>query len=328
MNISLLARSCLLLALVTMAANPLVMAAESAPLRMAYLQNDLHHLALWVALEEGFFKEEGVNVNVAGVFRAGPEIMSAFAAGELDMSYVGAAPVTTAAANAKIPVKIVAQANTEGSGLVVADQHKAGPRGLKGLKELLGKVVAVPGISTVQDILLRKAFDQGSLGPKDVTVVVVKPPEMINALRGGDIAAFIAWQPYPAMAEEKGAGRLLLPSGAIWKDHPCCVLAVHETFLEKRRKDVSAVVRAHKRGTQFIRDNPERAVAIAARYTGMPKRLIRNAMATIHYACDLNLDGQEEYVRFLSDLGYIPKINAKDMVSSMVDQSILGDQRQ
>ena len=32
----------------------LLISAEKSPIRIAYLQNDLHHLAGWVALERGF----------------------------------------------------------------------------------------------------------------------------------------------------------------------------------------------------------------------------------------------------------------------------------
>ncbi|MDO5536223.1 MAG: ABC transporter substrate-binding protein, partial [Desulfovibrionaceae bacterium] len=70
--------------------------AHAGTVRMAYLQNDLHHLPLWVAQDQGYFRAEGVSVEIAGVFRAGPEIMTAFAAGSLDMAYVGEAPATIA----------------------------------------------------------------------------------------------------------------------------------------------------------------------------------------------------------------------------------------
>jgi NitT/TauT family transport system substrate-binding protein len=72
--------------------------AEGKPVRVAYLQSDVHQLPCWVALDKGFFEKEGVKVEVAGIFKAGPELMSAFAAGALDMGYVGIAPATTAVA--------------------------------------------------------------------------------------------------------------------------------------------------------------------------------------------------------------------------------------
>ena len=40
------------------------------PIRISYLQNDIHHLACWVALEKGFYVKEGLNVKIAGIFKA------------------------------------------------------------------------------------------------------------------------------------------------------------------------------------------------------------------------------------------------------------------
>ena len=105
---------CLLLSGTAHSQNPSV-----SSIRMAVLQNDIHHLPLWVALDKGFFKEQGINVEIAGIFRSGPEIMSAFSAGSLDMAYVGEAPTVTAVANGTAKVVILAQVNTEGSAIVV-----------------------------------------------------------------------------------------------------------------------------------------------------------------------------------------------------------------
>ena len=92
---------------------------ERAKIRLGYIQSDLHHLPAFVAMDKGFFQQQGLDVEVAGVFRAGPELMSAFAARELDAGYVGLAPAITAAANSNAPIRIIAQVNTEGSAIVV-----------------------------------------------------------------------------------------------------------------------------------------------------------------------------------------------------------------
>ena len=93
--------------------------AARKPIRIGYLQADIHQLACWVALEKGYYKKQGLNVQVVGVFRAGPEEMSAFAAGDLDMGYVGEAPATTAVANGAARVQVIAQVNVEGSAILV-----------------------------------------------------------------------------------------------------------------------------------------------------------------------------------------------------------------
>jgi len=288
--------------------------ASPEPVRIAYLQNDIHHLALWVALEKGFFQEEDVEVEIAGIFRAGPEVMSAFIAGALDMAYVGEAPTTFAVANRTADVKVVAQVNTEGSALVVS----SGPEAIRRVSDLNGKTVGVPGHATVQDFLVKKALVQAGIDPSSVNILIIKPPEMINALRTGQIDAFIAWEPYPAKAFEMGVGRNLATSNDIWADHPCCVLVTDSAYLKTDPEKVKKVLRAHVRATEYIGDHPEEAVRIGVKYTGMDEASIRRALQSVAYTYVPSVKGEMEYVRFLSDLGYITVDDPDAFVSDLI----------
>jgi sulfonate transport system substrate-binding protein len=292
--------------------------AEKPPIRIGYLQADIHHLACWVAIEKGFYKAEGLKVEVAGIFRAGPEEMSAFAAGALDMGYVGEAPATTAVANGAARVTVVAQVNTEGSALVVG---KHGP--VRTVTDLKGKRPAIPGVSTVQDFLLKKALVQNQVPLGEVKTMVLKPPEMIGTLREKDIDAFIAWEPYPAKAQTMGVGRVLLYSGQIWKDHPCCVLVADNKFLEQRPEDVKAMVRAHVRANQFIKAHPEQARKIGERYTGMDAATVALAMKNVKYTYDISVAGEKEYVEFLAKLGYIKVSDSQAFIDRFLNREIL-----
>jgi len=280
---------------------------QQKPLRMAYLQNDIHHLAFWVALEKDYFKLHGADVEVTGVFRAGPEIMTAFAAGALDMAYVGEAPATTAVANKAAKAVVLAQVNTEGSALVV----NAEDSGIAKLADLKGKTVAVPGHSTVQDFLLKKALKKHQVNLKQINIVVIKPPEMISALRTRQVDAFIAWEPYPSQAITMGSGRHLLTSHQMWADHPCCVLVADTKFFKAHPKKAQAVVRAHVQATDFINQHPDEAAKIGVKYTGLDEDTVRQAMKTVKYTYHLSIAGEKEYVRFLSELRYI-RVNDPD----------------
>jgi NitT/TauT family transport system substrate-binding protein len=273
------------------------------PVRMAYLQSDIHQLPFWVAIEKGLFEKEGVPVSVAGIFKAGPELMSGFSAGVLDMGYVGAAPAITAVANRAADVVILAQVNTEGSALVVATGSTMRSPG-----ELAGRTTAIPGYSTVQDALFRKALSGRNVAAERQKTIVLKPPEMIGALRTGQIDAFVAWEPFPAKAVSMGVGRILTSSRDIWKDHPCCVLVANREFLTKNRAQARKVVLAHIRAVAFIKDHPREAIAIAVKYTGMDEATVRMAMGNVKYTNILNVAGINEYTEFLKNLRYI-KIN-------------------
>jgi NitT/TauT family transport system substrate-binding protein len=299
---------CLLLSGTAHSQNPSV-----SSIRMAVLQNDIHHLPLWVALDKGFFKEQGINVEIAGIFRSGPEIMSAFSAGSLDMAYVGEAPTVTAVANGTAKVVILAQVNTEGSAIVVGKNSS-----IKTILDLKGKQVAIPGYSTVQDLLLRKALGESDLDPKQVKIIVIKPPEMIGALRTDQIDAFISWEPYPAQAICMGIGKMLVSSAQIWKDHPCCVLIADKQFAQANDEKMKRMLEAHKKAVDFIRDKPDEAVRIAIKYTGMDELTAKRAIGNVKYVSRLNVEGLKEYVNYLRGLGYIKLNNIQSFMGKLI----------
>ncbi len=291
-----------------------------APIRIAYLQSDIHQLACWVAIEKGYYKNEGLEVEVAGIFKAGPEEMSAFAAGALDMGYVGEAPATTAVANGVAKVTVLAQVNTEGSAIMIRKDNPA-----KTLMDMAGKRVAIPGHSTVQDFLLRKAMAAEAMDAARINITVLKPPEMIGALKTRQIDAFIAWEPYPAKARTMGVGRVLLTSSQIWKDHPCCVLVADNRFLKNRPGDARSLVKAHVRATDFINAHPAEAARIGVTYTGMDEETVRLAMENVHYTYVLSIDGEREYVDFLNRLKYIRVPDVDAFVNDFIHPEMLED---
>jgi NitT/TauT family transport system substrate-binding protein len=291
---------------------------EAKALRVGYLQGDIHHLPLWVALEKGMFPKEGIQVEVGGIFRAGPEEMSAFSAGALDVGYVGLAPTITAFANKTVDVSVVAQVNMEGSQIVV----KQGS-GIKDMMELKGKTIAIPGYSTVQDFLLRKALQVKDFNPNDYKIVVLKPPEMIAALAGSQIEAFIAWEPFPSKSITSGIATTLMKSREIWPGHPCCVLVVQSDLIKNSPELVYSYVKAHKKAIEFVNSNIEEARKIASKYTGMDESTIKFAMDNVKYEAKLNIRAVRDYVEYLTKFKYITVENSEQFLKSLITEKFL-----
>jgi NitT/TauT family transport system substrate-binding protein len=290
------------------------------PLRIGYLQSDLHQLACWVALEKGFYFQEGVDVEVAGIFKAGPEEMMGFASGSLDIGYVGEAPATMAVANKTADVVVLAQVNTEGSALVVR-RHSI----IKQVSDLIGRTVAIPGHAQVQDLLLRKILIKYNVDQERVNIIVLKPPEMIGALKTSQIDAFIAWEPYVAKAETMGVGSVLINSSDVWPGHPCCVLVADSTVLKKRMQAVKGVVQAHVRATNFINRNKEAAIKIGVKYTGMDEDTVSRAMKRITYTVEPSVDGEIEYINFLNKLSYLNISDPRGFAHRFIHVTLLKD---
>jgi NitT/TauT family transport system substrate-binding protein len=102
-----------------------------------------------------------------------------------------------------------------------------------------------------------------------------------------------------------GVGRILAFSRDIWKDHPCCVLAADAKFLEGHLEKAKGVVRGHVKAIDFIRQQREEAIQVGVKYTGMDEASVRMAMGNVNYTPILSVDGEKEYVDFLTKLKYI-----------------------
>jgi len=286
--------------------------------RVGYLRNDLHQLAYYVAREKGYFTEQGLDVREEGAFNAGPEEMSAFSAGVLDMGYVGTAPCLTFAGQDMVDVKIVAQANMVGSSILIRPGLDA-----TDVTALKGHTIAVPGVSTVQDFLAHMALANAGVDPSEVKITVGKPPEMLPSLAGAQVDAAVVWEPYPSMAVAQGSGRILIKSQKIWPHHPCCMVIADAQFIEKNPDTVRRFVAAHAKATEYIRKNPLEAADMAHLFTGQPTEVARAAMKNIEFACRPDVNKIKQYAEFMKQAGVIKDKNPGSFSRGLVDDSFI-----
>jgi len=131
-------------------------------IRLGYLLGDIHQLAQAVATNmdvlgngKSMFEDYGLNVvNAIGApFANGGAVMNAFAGGYVDIGYLGSPPAILKHLNTEIDTTIIAQANSEGSAIVV----KTGS-GITSMAGLEGKTIATPGESSIQFLLLKMAL--------------------------------------------------------------------------------------------------------------------------------------------------------------------------
>jgi NitT/TauT family transport system substrate-binding protein len=273
--------------------------AQPAPMkvRIGYLLGDIHHLPFFVAVEKGFIKEEGVDLEVVGPFDAGPAEMDAMAAGQLDMGYVGLPPVILAAAR-KVPVTVVAGANLEGSALAASNS-------IKTVADLKSKKIATPAPGSIQYVLTGMMLSKNNMSVKDVELFpgTIKAPDMPLTLQTGRIDAYFVWEPFVAKSIVSGAGHVLVDSKELWPDHPCCVVVTRNEFLKNNDKAVAAVIKAHQRAIKFIADNPAESKNIAQKYTKLDSAIIDVAFNRVKYVSSVNNDDVKKFVKEIIALG-------------------------
>lgn len=183
-------------------------------IRIAYLPN-IHALPFYLALEKGYFKNEGLDVEPVK-FEAPNQIIDALLSNQVGVAAPGAATGITAVSQSKKPdsIKIYSvQGGTEtlkNEALVVKiDSSITSFADLKGKK--LGILPGIQWQTIARHILGKNGLESG----KDVTVVDLAIPLQVPALASGQIDALLAIEPSPTIAVAKGIGKIVEQSPAV-----------------------------------------------------------------------------------------------------------------
>ncbi|MFT4268211.1 MAG: NrtA/SsuA/CpmA family ABC transporter substrate-binding protein [Xenophilus sp.] len=166
--------------------------------RVGYQTGDINVLLLYASQTEQF-KKAGLDIRLVP-FPAGPAMLPALAAKEVDLAWMGEVPVVTAFSNgAPLEILLAERLDETNHRLVVRPAA-----GIGKLSDLKGKRVGVSLGSTGHYHLLQ-ALHQAGLSPADVTVVNLAPAAMPPAYLAGQIDAAITWEPNVGLLEKAGA---------------------------------------------------------------------------------------------------------------------------
>ena len=119
----------------------------------------------------------------------------------------------------------------------------------------------------------------GGINPdKDISLIVVPPPQMVANMRIGKMDGFCVGEPWNARLIADGIGYTSLNTQDIWKDHPEKVCAFLGDFAAKNPKTVKAVLKALHEASVWLDDlknRPEQAEIVSRpTYINCPKEII------------------------------------------------------
>lgn len=122
--------------------------------------------------------------------------------------------------------------------------------------------------------LLRHWLAEGGIDPdRDLRMTVVPPPMVAARLASGSIDGFCAGAPWGSHAEALGAGRMVLGSGEIWRDHPEKVLAFAEAALDRAPEAAIGCTAAVIAAAQWIEVPENRPQLLRILKHAMPHQL-------------------------------------------------------
>jgi ABC-type nitrate/sulfonate/bicarbonate transport system substrate-binding protein len=218
----------------------------------------------YIATEFGWFKENGVEVDMLVV---GGGAAQQVAAGALNLGYSGF-PDFIRATNAGAPVKIVI--NAIGAPPYAVYSKPA----IKKIADLKGKIVSIGAAKDITLIYMEAFLAGGGLKPKDLDFVYAKATQdRLAALVSGGVDAAILYPPATFRAGAQGFTYL----GDIephLKGFPFTVWAVNTDWAAKNRPALLAYIKAYGRAVRWLYDpnNKEKAVDILVKYSRQDRK--------------------------------------------------------
>ncbi|MFD3262118.1 ABC transporter substrate-binding protein [Paenibacillus lentus] len=141
-----------------------------------------YYAPMYVAKEQGFFKEEGLDVDF--VYADAASIVKNVAAGNVQFGFPNADSVITAKAQ-DIPVKVVHTTYQHGLGATIFKKDK----GISSPQDLKGKTIAVTSFGSPNYIQLQVMLEKNGMSTKDVNTKIVGTGAIVNALVNDQVDA-------------------------------------------------------------------------------------------------------------------------------------------
>jgi len=208
----------------------------------------LHTLAVdgqfWIAMEKGYFKEEGLEMKPI-VFTSGVPLMQALSGGSVDVAIMGA---------------VISNFPSQGVGKVfllndiefdTAKLYARPESGVSTIKDLKGKRIATVKGTTAHVFLHNALKANGLDSTKDVELVSMDMAGAVAAFISGAVPAISTWVPFDVQIREKVPGVKLISSakefypGAAIMGGWVAANKYHETKQEVLKKIIRAWAKAN-----------------------------------------------------------------------------------
>src|SRR5437773_8616769 len=247
---------------------------------------------IFTAVEKGFFKEEGLEVEMVKCEWA--NYKDVLALGGFDITHhlvmYFLKPIEQG-----LDVKFTAgihkgclrvQASTKGN--------------IRTVQDLRGKRIGVPGMGTPPFIFANRVLGANGIdASKDVTWRVFPAGELGLALDKGEV---------DAVADSEPIGSLLLADGKVrnvadqaqdmpYKNEYCCAVIVNGKYLSAHPKESAAATRALLKGAKWVETNPAAAARLSVEKKYLASNPELNTVAISHLRYVPSVSGADEAVQ-------------------------------
>ncbi len=301
-------------------------------IRLGYFPNVTHAAAL-VGVARGTLAAALAPTATLEVktFNAGPSLIEAIFAGEIDIGYIGPNPAINGYVKSKgQALRIVAGAASGGALFIVRPAAN-----IKTSQDLSGKKFATPQLGNTQDVALRFYLQDNGLNTVDrgsaVQIVPTSNADILTLFKQGDIDGAWAPEPWASRLILEANGKVLLDERDLWPGGKFVTthVIVSAKFLDAQPDLVRAFLRAHVETVQFMRENLNEAKGMInseiERITtrGLPEAVLDKSFETLEITYDPIASSLFTSAEHAFALGFLGE--TKPDLSGIYDLKLLND---
>ncbi|QNP82060.1 CmpA/NrtA family ABC transporter substrate-binding protein [Agrobacterium tumefaciens] len=224
--------------------------------------------------------------------------------------------------NVPVPMTILARLNLDSQGISVAKEYaetgvqldasklKAAFEKKKAEGKEIKAAMTFPG--GTHDLWMRYWLAAGGIDPdKDVSTIVVPPPQMVANMKVGNMDVFCVGEPWNEQLVNQGIGFTACTTGELWKGHPEKALGMRADWVEKNPNATKALLMAVMEAQQWCDEmaNKEEMSTILGKrqwFNVPPKDVLGRLKGNINYGNGRALENTGLQMKFWQDHASYP----------------------
>jgi len=232
------------------------------PLTIAYSSPSLTEIPVYIAQQQGFFRDEGLDVQVP-YFRGSAELAAAVISGNVQVAYTTAEAVLSAASQGGIQPVILTMTDDHYAYNVVARPDIAT------FADLAGKTFSIgTGPGTNPDFALTAELEARGMKPDSVKRVTGgDTATRAAALEGGKVDATLLDPPYDLPSIDKGFKVLASVTDDVKQPTAGAVLYTTRQYANTHKEQLLAVAKGIIRAVRFGKANPAETKKLITAWT-------------------------------------------------------------
>ena len=287
------------------------------------------YVPLFVALEKGFFKEGGLDLDYK-VFSGSTEADAAFGAGKLQgINNVTSEAVSLLTKGQDYRIIQVADTSLGGDGILARNS-------ITDIADFKDKDVAVE-LNGVSHFFLLQVLKEAGLNETDININNLTPDAAAAAYQADRVDIAVTYSPFLKQANEaQSDGRIIYDTSQM----PTAIVDVYlfePEFVASNPEAIQAYVRGIFKGQEFIQTHKDEAMEIGANWLELTPEEVETELQGVDLTSPENNvkmladESSDIYLlkhmmalnNFLVDQGQIPEAHAEETLKQVIDPTFV-----